>query len=88
MTERIRRRRKLGPLVHDPIDQLAADQWMDSLIFIEKSHAAALKTRAAALMYIIRRDLGLTTVVRGNEVRIYKEKDFEGASNTVDLREV
>ncbi len=82
-----RKRRNIGPLIHDPIDHLFSNQWLDSLIFIEKDHLTALKTRAAALMYIIRNQMGMTTTVRGNEVRIYKEKDFEGACDTVDLRD-
>ena len=86
MIEEKQRRRKLGQLIQDPIERLYADKWMDSLTIIETNHIAAMRTRAAAGMYIFRKDMNITTKVNGNEIHIYKEKDFEGSNFTVDLR--
>lgn len=81
------KRRHLGGLLKDPIQQLSEDPWLDSVIFIEKDNRAAVRTRAAALMYIHRNELPLTTMVKGEFIYIYKEKEEEGESITVDLRD-
>lgn len=79
-------RRKLGKVISDPIDRLNGDPGMDQVIFVEENKAAAQKTRAAALMYIGRNDMALTTSVRGNEIWVMKDKDVIGEGITVDLR--
>lgn len=79
-------RRKLGKIISEPIDRLNGDRSLEQLIFIERDKAAAQRTRAAALMYIGRNDLGLTTSVKENEVWIMKDKDVIGEGFTVDLR--
>lgn len=79
------KRRKLGRLIKDPIDHFLEMPEYDRLIFIENNKAAAQKTRAAALMYIGRNELGLTTTVRENEVWILKEKDVMDQSMIVEL---
>lgn len=79
------KRRKLGHLIKDPIDHFLEMPEYDRLIFIESNKAAAQKTRAAALMYIGRNELGLTTTVRENEVWILKEKDVMDQSMIIEL---
>lgn len=79
------KRRKLGYLIKDPIDKFIGMPEYDRLIFVESDKAAALKTRAAALMYIGRNELGLTTSVKNNEVWILKEKDVMDQSVVVQL---
>ena len=79
------KRRKLGHLIKDPIDHFLEIPELDRLIFVESDKAAAQKTRAAALMYIGRNELGLTTTVRQNEVWILKEKDVMDESMIVEL---
>ena len=82
-----RTRRKLGKSISLPIESFIDKKNMyDRLIFIEKSNTAALKTRAAALMYIGRNDLGLTTKVKGDEVWIMKDRDILDETTYVDLR--
>lgn len=80
------KRRKLGHLLSDPIEEFIQIPEYDRLIFQEIDNAAARKTRAAALMYIGRRNLGLTTSVKNNEIWILKEKDVMDESRIVDLR--
>ena len=65
--------------MHNPIDNLNSNEMLDSIIFIEEDGRAAAKTRAAACMYIYRNDYDLTTMVRGNEIYIRKDKDYEGS---------
>lgn len=79
------KRRKLGHLIKDPIDEFIQIPEYDRLIFVESDKTAALKTRAAALMYIGRNELGLTTSVKENEVWILKEKDVMDQSMIVEL---
>lgn len=79
------KRRKLGHLIKDPIDEFIGMPEYDRLIFVESDKAAAQKTRAAALMYIGRNELGLTTSVKENEVWILKEKDVMDQSMIVEL---
>lgn len=79
------KRRKLGHLIKDPIDEFIQMPEYDRLIFVESNKAAAQKTRAAALMYIGRNELGLTTSVKDNEVWILKEKDIMDQSMIVEL---
>jgi hypothetical protein len=71
-------RRKLGTTISSPIEELWHSTFKDSLIFIEQDHEAALRTRAAALMYIGRNKLGLTTKVKDKEVWIMKDRDILG----------
>lgn len=71
-------RRKLGTTISSPIEELWHSEFKDSLIFIEQDHEAALKTRAAALMYIGRNGLDLTTKVKDKEVWIMKDRDILG----------
>lgn len=79
-------RRKLGKSLTDPIQVFVEMPNYDRLIFVETDKAAAQKTRAAALMYIGRNELGLTTSVRENEIWVLKEKDVMDESMIVDLR--
>lgn len=81
------KRRKLGSIISEPIMNLLERKRQDSLIFVEMNHEAALKTRAAALMFIGRNDLGLKTAVKDNEIWIMKDKDNLGRFETEDLRE-
>ena len=81
----MKKRRKLGHLIMDPIDEFVQMPDYDRLIFVEANNAAAQKTRAAALMYIGRNELGLTTTVKENEIWILKEKDIMDNSMIVDL---
>lgn len=81
-----RARRKLGHLIMDPIDEFMQTPEYDRLIFVEQDKAAAQKTRAAALMYIGRNEMGLTTSVKENEIWVLKEKDVMDESMIVDLR--
>lgn len=80
------KRRKLGHLIMDPIDEFIQMPTYDRLIFVEQDKAAAQKTRAAALMYIGRNEMGLTTSVKENEIWVLKEKDVMDQSMIVDLR--
>lgn len=80
------KRRKLGHLIMDPIDHFLEMPTYDRLIFVEQDKAAAQKTRAAALMYIGRNEMGLTTSVKENEIWVLKEKDVMDQSMIVDLR--
>lgn len=80
------KRRKLGHLIKDPIDRFLEMPTYDRLIFVEQDKAAAQKTRAAALMYIGRNEMGLTTSVKENEIWVLKEKDVMDQSMIVDLR--
>ena len=79
-------RRKFGDTLSGPIKNLVHDKYYDSLTFIEKDEKAAQKTRAAALMYIGRNDLGLTTSVNKNRIVVMKNKDVVGNQLIVDLR--
>lgn len=79
-------RRKLGKIISEPIERLSGDRSLDQIVFIEVDKAAAQKTRAAALMFIGRNDLNLTTSVKENEIWIMKDKDFIGEGMTIDLR--
>lgn len=79
-------RRKLGKIISEPIDRLNGDPKMDQMIFIETNKAAAQRTRAAALMYIGRNEMDLTTSVKENEIWVMKNKDVIGEGFTVDLR--
>lgn len=81
-----KKRRKLGDILHEPILDLYNDRHTDTIIFIERDEAAAQKTRTAALMFIGRNDLDLTTSVKENEIWVMKNKDDPGAFGTVDLR--
>ncbi len=82
-----RTRRKLGRSISFPINDLTNKANLsDGLIFKEKDHVAALKTRAAAVMYIGRHDLDLTTSVKGDEIWIMKDKDIFDDMMYVDLR--
>lgn len=81
-----RHRRKLGRCLIDPIQEFIDIPSYDRLIFIEMDKAAAQKTRAAALMFIGRNELDLTTSVRENEVWILKQRDVMDNSMIVDLR--
>lgn len=87
MIERVKKRRKLGNILHEPILEMYNDRRHDSVIFIEKDEADAQKTRAAALMFIGREELELTTAVKGNEIWVMKNRDDLGDFSTVDLRE-
>ena len=78
-------RRKLGTTISSPIEELWHSAFKDSLIFIEQDHEAALKTRAAALMYIGRNKLGLTTKVKDKEVWIMKDKDILGDAIVIKM---
>lgn len=81
-----RKRRKFGTSLSGPIEDFNDTKHLDRLIFIEKDHAAALKTRAAILMYIGRNRLDLTTTVKDDEVWVLKNKDIMTESVCVDLR--
>ena len=78
-------RRKLGTTISSPIEELWHSAFKDSLIFIEQDHEAALRTRAAALMYIGRNRLGLTTKVKDKEVWIMKDRDILGESIIIKI---
>lgn len=80
------KRRKLAPIIYEPIDNLYGDRRLDSLVLIELDHEAAVQTRAAALMHIHRCDMDLTTSVKDNEVWIMKDKDYPGKPEVIDLR--
>ena len=80
------KRRKLAPIIYEPIDNLYGDRRLDSLVLIELDHEAAVQTRAAALMHIHRCDMDLTTSVKDNEVWIMKDKDYPGKPEIIDLR--
>lgn len=71
-------RRKLGITISAPIEELWHSAFKDSLVFVEQDHEAALRTRAAALMYIGRNKLGLTTKVKDKDVWIMKDRDILG----------
>lgn len=79
-------RRKLGKTISDPIDELWATRYKDSLIFIEHDEEAAARTRAAAVMYIGRHNYDLHSSVRNNEIWIMKDRDDPGSYFEVDLR--
>lgn len=78
-------RRKLGTTISSPIEELWHSAFKDSVIFIEQDHEAALRTRAAALMYIGRNKLGLTTKVKDKEVWIMKDKDILGDAIVIKI---
>lgn len=78
-------RRKLGAALSEPIDEIMEDKWMNGVRFIEKDHESAMKSRAAAGMYIHRNMLPLKTVVMDNVFCVRKDKDIEGRSKIVDL---
>lgn len=80
------KRRKLAPIIYEPIDNLYGDRRLGSIVLIENDHEAAVQTRAAALMHIHRCDMDLTTSVKDNEVWIMKDKDYPGKPETIDLR--
>ena len=80
------KRRKLAPIIYEPIDNLYGDRRLGSLVLIENDREAAVQTRAAALMHIHRSDLNLTTSVKENEVWIMKDKDYPGKAEVIDLR--
>lgn len=80
------KRRKLAPIIYEPIDNLYGDRRLDSLVLIELDHEAGVQTRAAALMHIHRCDMDLTTSVKDNEVWIMKDKDYPGKPEVIDLR--
>lgn len=80
------KRRKLGVVISAPIEELWHSAFIDSVVLVEIDHEAALKTRAAALMYIGRNQLDLKTTVRENEIWIMKDKDILGEHDVVDLR--
>lgn len=80
------KRRKMGTTLSGPINELYDVDDLDTLIFIEEDNEAASKTRAAALMFIGRNNLGLKTKVRENEIWIMKDKDYIGNCITEDLR--
>lgn len=80
------KRRKLAPIIYEPIDNLYGDRRLDSLVLIELDHEAAVQTRAAALMHIHRCDMDLTTSVKDNEVWIMKDKDYPGKPEVIDIR--
>ena len=82
----MKKRRKLGRIISDPIEGFVNIPECDRLIFIEKDHAAAQKTRAAVGMYIWRNDLDLTTSVKNDEIWIMKNKDILDETIIVDLR--
>lgn len=86
MRNAVHTRRKLGSSISFPIDEFFQNNLADRLIFVETDNAAAQKTRAAALMYIGRHDLDLTTSVKENEVWIMKDKDIIDETIVVDLR--
>ena len=77
------KRRKLGTMISAPIEELWHSAYKDSVVFLEKDHEAALRTRAAALMYIGRNGLDLTTKVKENEVWIMKDRDVLG--DTIEI---
>ena len=81
-------RRKLKGSLSDPIQTLVEGNDVDTIVFIEKDNKTALKTRAAALMYIGRHRLNLTTSVRGDQIWIMKDKDYPGAKQFIDLRKM
>lgn len=78
-------RRKLGTTISSPIEELWHSAFKDSVILIEQDHEAALRTRAAALMYIGRNKLGLTTKVKDKEVWIMKDKDILGDAIVIKI---
>lgn len=80
------KRRRLGWIIANPLTEFYETRAYDSLVFIEHDNQTALKTRAATLMYINRHYMRLTTMVRDNEIWIFKRKDIFGHSMTVDLR--
>lgn len=82
------KRRKLAPIIYEPIDTLCGDRRLGSVVLIENDRKAALQTRAAALMHIHRCDMDLTTSVKDNEIWIMKDKDYPGKSEVIDLRTV
>ena len=78
-------RRKLGTTISSPIEELWHSAFKDSVIFVESDHEAALKTRAAALMYIGRNGLDLTTKVKDKEVWIMKDLDILGDAIVIKM---
>lgn len=78
-------RRKFGKMLSGPISELAKSNDYDSLIFIEANHKAALNTRAAALMFIGRHHLSLTTKVVDEKIFIMKDKDWPGKTAEISL---
>ena len=79
-------RRKLGTTISAPIEALWRSRTKDSLIFVEQDHEAALRTRAAALMYIGRNKLGLTTKVKDKEAWIMKDRDILGDAIVIKMQ--
>lgn len=79
-------RRKLSHLIHEPIKQLSNSIEYDTLKFIEKDGEAASRTRAAALMYIMRNNLDLTTHVSENVVYVLQNKDVMENVWEIDIR--
>lgn len=81
-------RRKLGSMLSEPIDEIMENKYVNGVRFIEKDHESAMKSRAAAGMYIYRNKLPLKTVVMDNCFCVRKDKDIEGRSKIVDLRKL
>lgn len=77
--------RKLGTALSEPIDFLANSGY-DSACLIERDNKSAIKTRAAALMYMKRHNIDYTTSVKDNRVYIYQVKDVQRAMLFRDLR--
>lgn len=69
-------RRKLGKALSRPILDLNDNAYLDGIKILETDHESALKTRAAALMFIGRHDLDLTTMVKDKEIWIMKDRDI------------
>ena len=78
-------RRKLGKRLSDPIINMSRVPWLDGVRFIEINHKEALKTRAAAGMFIKRHDLDLTTMVKDNIILVLKDKDIMEELETIAL---
>ena len=78
-------RRKLGTTISAPIEELWHSAFKDSVIFVESDHEAALRTRAAALMYIGRNGLDLTTKVKDKKVSINKDRYILGDSIVIKM---
>lgn len=82
------RRRRFKDRLSAPIQDFINDNDALRLIFVEKDHVAAVKTRAAALMYTKRHNIRLATTVRENEIWVMKDKDdFLGGDVFADLRD-
>ena len=80
------KRRRLGAVIQDPINKLNSSIEYDTVMFIEADKEAASRTRAAALMYILRKGFDLCTHVNENRVYVMQHKDLMDNILEIDIR--